>query len=159
MKLLILFLLVLNSGELFCQSASQEVLAASGGSSGENGISASWTMGETVINELSIPGYMLSQGFQQGFLSVVTGSENLPEEISITAYPNPVLNSLSIKIMNPSDSYHWSVNVFDYKGELVIQHTTEEHITEINFNLLPPGAYLVKISHQDNFKIFNIIKQ
>jgi hypothetical protein len=159
MKLSILFLLVLNSLGLFCQSANPEVLASSGGSSDKNGISASWTVGETIINEFSIPGYLLSQGFQQGILSFATEIEDLPEEISITAYPNPVLSSLTLKIVNQSGSYHWSVRVYDVKGEVVIQNETEEVTTEINFTSLPPGAYLVRISHQAHYKIFNIIKQ
>jgi hypothetical protein len=159
MKLLILILFILNSAASFCQFDRDEVIASSGGSSDENGIMASWTMGETIINEFSIPGYSLSQGFQKGHISIASESGDLPDEIIITAYPNPVLSSLSIKIVNSFDSYHWSVNVYDSKGEVIIKHETEEDITEVNFTSLPPGAYLVKIHHQDNYKIFNIIKQ
>jgi hypothetical protein len=159
MKLSILFLLLLYSGGLYCQSASPEVLASSGGSSAENGISVCWTMGETIINEFSIPGYSLSQGFQQGFLSIVSESGNLPKETSITAYPNPVSSSLKIKIVNSSHSDYWSITVFDYKGEVVIQSKTNEDITEVNFTSLPAGAYLVQLSRQSNNKIFHIIKQ
>jgi hypothetical protein len=159
MKLLISFLLVLHSTGLFCQTDKDEVLATSGGSSDEKGISVSWTVGEPIINQFAIPGYTLSQGFQKGYLSVVTQSQNLPDEINITAYPNPVLNSLTIKIVNSSGPAHWWVNVYDYKGEVVIQQETEMDLTEVNLASLPPGAYLVKIAHQAGFKIFNIIKQ
>jgi hypothetical protein len=159
MKLFILILLVLNSTLLFCQTDRDEVLSTAGGTSSEKGFSVSWTVGEAIINQFSIPGYTLSQGFQKGYLSVVTQSQNLPDEINITAYPNPVLNSLTIKIVNSSGPAHWSVNVYDYKGEVAIQQETEKDLTEVNLSSLPPGAYLVKIAHQAGFKIFNIIKQ
>ncbi len=83
-------------------------------------------MGETIINRVFHSRVIrFHRDFNKGYLSVVTESQNLLIEISITAYPNPVLNSLTIKIVNPSDSSHWSVNVYDYKGEVVIQHETE----------------------------------
>lgn len=160
MKLLILFLLILNSCELFCQSATTEVLATIGGSSDKNGLSVSWTIGETIINEKSIPDYKLSQGFQQGLqLSVATENKPLIDRISITAYPNPVLNSLTIKIVNPSNSFSWTVILYDYKGEVIFLNETDEKTTEVNFTSLPPGAYLVRAGLQDNYKVFHIIKQ
>lgn len=160
MKILIIFLFTFNSWGLFCQSAGTEVLASSGGSSDKNGLSVSWTIGETIINEKSVPDYKLSQGFQQGLrLSVVTESETLPETISINAFPNPVLNSLSINIVHPSPLYHWSVIVYDYKGEVLLQKEKEGNTAEIDFTSLPPGAYLVRAGLQDNYKIFHIIKQ
>jgi hypothetical protein len=159
MKLPFLVVLVLYSSGLYCQSAGPEVLASSGGSSDDSNISVSWTMGETVINELSIPGYWLSQGFQQGFLSIVSEIQDLPTETLITAYPNPVSNALTIKIVSPSHSNNWSLTVYDFKGIVVIQRETDEDITEVNFSSLPAGAYLVQLRHQSNYKIFNIIKQ
>jgi hypothetical protein len=159
MKLLIIFQLLLFSAVSFCQYERHEVIASSGGASNENGISVSWTMGESIINEFSCPGFMLSQGFQIGILSVVTESNNLPATINITAYPNPVISSLTIKIANSSESYNWSVNVFDYKGEVVSRHETKEAITDVGFSFLPPGAYLVQISSQGMYKTFHIIKQ
>lgn len=116
-------------------------------------------MGETIINEYSIPGYSLSQGFHQGILSVVTESGNLPDKIIITAYPNPVSSSLTIRIVNPSNSHNCSLIVYDYKGEVVLQKETEEDLNEVNFASFPPGAYLVLIRHQGYQKLFNIIKQ
>jgi hypothetical protein len=159
MKLFILFLLVLNSTGLFCQTERDEVLATAGGTSNERGISVSWTVGEAIINQVSMPGYTLSQGFQKGYTSVVSKSDNLPEEINISAYPNPVLGSLNVKIVNSSGSDQWTVNVYDFRGEVVIRQITQDNLTEIKFGSLPPGAYLVKIGHQGNYKIFNIIKQ
>lgn len=159
MKLVTLFLLILHSAALFCQPEKHEVLASSGGSSSVNGVRVNWTMGETIINGYTVQGYSISQGFQRGLISVVTESGNLPDKINITAYPNPVLSTLTIRIVNSSDSYHWSVAVYDSKGVTVIQKVTETDLNEINFTSLPPGAYLVQIRHQGYLKTFNIIKQ
>lgn len=73
---------------------------------------------------------------------------------SITAYPNPVKDILTVSYSQKMDT----IEVYNLVGQLVksIKPSSEE--VKINLSDLSSGAYLVRISSNSTFKTFKIIK-
>jgi hypothetical protein len=142
------------------QSIKPDVLASSGGNGTNSEISLCWTLGETVINELSDNEFILSQGFHQGSLTVISGSENIPENCQIIAYPNPTSNSLKIEIANIQTSDTWIIEVFNSDGKMILHQIANPNVCEIDFSSYPAAEYLVRIRNNQNLmKTFNIVKK
>jgi len=153
-----LFLIVLPLN-LFCQTNKPDVLASSGGS-GENAeFSMNWTLGEIFINELSNGDLILAQGFHQGGYSSIPTTINDPLlNFEITAFPNPVSDVLKIHIQYDQPNILCKIEVYDILGAKIMDEYTKQSIHEINFASLTAGTYLVRISHNNYFEVFHIIK-
>ena len=73
-------------------------------------------------------------------LSVSTVSNN--SQISI--YPNPASNQLNIS--SPENLTH--IQVLDITGKILISHTDNSHIMNIDVSSLSPGLYFVRLNDQ-----------
>jgi hypothetical protein len=159
-KTYLLSLLFLVNCKIFCQTIEPEVLASTGGSGSNSGSSICWTAGEAVIHELTDGFLVLSQGFHQGDLAVVSGVENLPLQGQINAFPNPVKDNLTIELLDIPSPDKWSVTLYSQDGKIILREEINSGLHILDCSQISAGSYLMRITdNQDHYKTFNIIKQ
>ena len=137
---------------------AQEVVATAGSTlKNENG-SISFTMGESVANTLIKGDKAITQGFQQANMTVSTISEQKDLDFSISAFPNPTVNLLTLKL-DRKDVSGLHYELFDTNGRLLFQKKIGSNETSISFDQLPKGMYVLKVMEGLNeLKTFKIIK-
>jgi hypothetical protein len=89
-------------------------------------------------------------------LAIPTGiSEKSELRSTISVYPNPFSNSLSIK----NDNKNIEVSLFDLTGKLVsVPQAANAGVTELNTSNLENGIYLLKINSEGNTITYKIVK-
>jgi len=140
---------------------AQEAIPATGREASGSGGSASYTVGQVVYTtNVGTNGNTVAQGVQQPYeISVVT---SIPEakdiNLSVSAYPNPSTNYLTIKVEN-YETANLQYMVFDINGKLLqtVKATGQE--TKIETNNLVPANYFIKVlDSEKEIKVFKIIK-
>jgi hypothetical protein len=138
---------------------AQEVIATAGSTLSNSNGSISYTIGEGVANTLTNGELTLTQGFQQANITVSMISELKDLDFSITAFPNPTADVLTLKLTK-DDVTELKYLLFDVNGKLIIQKYLVINETTILVGHLAKGFYLLKV--QDGLrelKTFKIIKQ
>lgn len=124
--------------------------------------SLSSTTGEPITETFSGTANILTQGFQQTrlyLLSISLPEEQLNPKLQIFAFPNPAKEFVKINIENVTTE-HLSYDLFDVNGKLMLHNQFEPSETEIHFYQMSPGSYTLKIyADQKEMKAFKIIKQ
>jgi len=140
---------------------AQEAIPATGGEANGSGGSASYTVGQVVyITNVGTNGNSVAEGVQQPYeIFVVT---NIPEakdiNLSVSAYPNPTTNYLTVKVED-YETANLQYLVFDINGKLLqtVKATGQE--TRIKINNLVNGNYFIKVlNNKKEIKVFKIIK-
>jgi len=143
---------------------AQETVPAAGGEATGSGGSASYTIGQVVYSvHTGTNGNYSVQGVQQPFeISVVTG---IPEaegiKLSISVYPNPASNFLTLSIyasttLNIHSLYY---ELCDTNGKLLKSKNISADKTKITINNLAPATYFLKVTDNKGvIKSFKIIK-
>jgi hypothetical protein len=158
------------------QELGVDIFPAAGGSAQSNqGIYASWTIGDIVIGEEKNSRKWLLQGFQQGILDTLrpkgdidtlpplTNIETGKEDIFVVSiYPNPVRNELHYKILS-SEIFLFDISLIDFSGKIIWTKKNqkgENDYVEL-MNNLPNGIYFLRIylPHHKIQKTYKIIKQ
>ena len=143
---------------------AQEATTTAGGEASGSGGSSSYTVGQVVYTtQTGTNGNSVVQGVQQPFeISVVTG---MPEaegiNLSVSAYPNPTTDYLTVKVDAPTTLSIQSMKyqVFDIHGKLLqtVKATGQE--TQIETTNLIPANYFVKVlNNNKEIKVFKFIK-
>lgn len=143
---------------LMCVNA-QQAIVTSGETNANTAGSVSWTLGEVVVESgIKIPGQnSLTQGFQQGDLSVLAIKEPLANTLNIRVLPNPATDYVNLVVDDYSDL---SYQINDLKGKLLIKERLESNETRINLSNLASGTFLVSITKQNQeIKTYKIIKK
>jgi hypothetical protein len=148
----------------FCLSGyvlaeAQEVIATGGDFHSNANGSVSSTIGQPIGETFTGTVNVLTQGFQQEKL-LVTAIKELPGlTYSISAFPNPTRDLITIKVENSKDEV-FSYGLYGLTGKLIQQNQFECPETEISISHLASSTYFVKIySNQKEVKSFKIVKQ
>lgn len=112
-----------------------QVIAGSGGYAENGSYSMSYTVGEAVIPTATSASYHLTQGFQQGYLFVLSVDE-FETPIDISVYPNPARD-----ILNISASENTRMSVYDMQGKLVRTLDILSSLTTLDVSELSRGTY------------------
>jgi hypothetical protein len=137
---------------------AQEVVATAGNTLSNSGGSISITIGEGVANTLTKGDKTITQGFQQGNLSVSIVSVLKDLEFSISVFPNPTSDVLTLRLTK-EDLTGLQYLLFDISGRLISQKNLEMNETTINVNQLNNGIYLIKVQDgMKELKTFKIVK-
>ena len=140
---------------------AQKTIPASGGEATGSGGSASYTVGQIVyVTKTGTNGNYIAEGVQQPYeIQVVTSTPEAKDiNLSVSAYPNPATDYLTVKVEN-YETANLQYQVFDINGKLLqtVQATGQE--TKIETNNLVPANYFVKVLDDSReIKIFKIIK-
>ena len=140
---------------------AQETIPTTGGeASGSNG-SASYTIGQMVYTtQVGTNGNSVAQGVQQPYeISIVT---EIPEakdiNLSVSAYPNPTSNYLTVKVEN-YETANLQCQIFDINGKLLQKVNCTSNEISIDIQDYPAANYFVKIlDNKKEIKVFKIIK-
>lgn len=137
-------LAIFVGGLLLVNVSAQEAVVPGGGYHQGNGVSISWTLGELAIETFVAGNKILTQGFQQPdviLVSVVNPGEKSP---NIIAYPNPASDYLYIGIMSDFTE-NLSLHIYDSTGRLLVRDKIDSPLWEIPFHAYEPGLYVVRI--------------
>ena len=136
-------------------ATAQEVVSSQGGSYSNANGSIDFTVGEVIINTGSNGTNDLTQGFHQTNWNFL-GVQDFAPDFDVTIFPNPTSDVMNIK----STIYqNLSYSLYDAQGKLVLKNVLSETVTQIQVNLLAPGAYSLSISDKNGqLKNFKLIK-
>lgn len=156
LKLSVLLLLGLRLSGLNAQTT----VAATGGNTTGNGGSASYSVGQVVYHTNTGTNGSIAEGVQQLYeISDVTGLEGAKcISLSVSAYPNPTTDYLTLSIDNFEVS-NLSYQLYNINGNLLENKKLESNQTRIVMSNLVPATYFLKVTNgQKEVKTFKIIK-
>jgi len=156
LKLSVVLLLGLGLTGLQAQTS---INATGGGASGKGG-SVSYSVGQVVYTTNTGTSGSVAQGVQQPFeISVVTGIEEAKGiNLSVTAYPNPTTDYLTLSI-GEFDISNLSYQLYDMNGKLLqSEKITGNQISIVVSNLVPANYFVKVIQGNKEVKTFKIIK-
>lgn len=139
---------------------AQESVNATGGNASGNGGSTSYSVGQVVYTPHTGTNGSAAQGVQQPYeISVVTGIEEATGiNLSVSAYPNPTTDYLTLSIVE-FDISNLSYQLYDMSGKLLQSEKIIGNQTSIVVSNLVPATYFVKvIQGNKEVKTFKIIK-
>ena len=139
---------------------AQTSVNATGGNASGSGGSASYSVGQLAYTTNTGTNGSVSEGVQQPFeISVVTGLEEAKGiNLSVTAYPNPTTDYLTLSISEFEIS-NLTYQLYDISGKLLQSEKITGNQTSIVMSNLVPATYFVKvIQGNKEFKTFKIIK-
>ena len=157
LKKTFLFLIVLLATQFVY---SQEVISASAGSATGSLGSGSYTVGQVFYTTHTAATGSVSQGVQQAF-EIQTLSNPALTTVNLTAvtYPNPTKDFIILKITD-SALNNLRYTLFDVNGKSIASDSITESSTQIQLKHLSIGAYILKVSQQNqSLKTFKILKQ
>lgn len=145
---------------------AQESLNATGGNATGSGGSVSYSVGQVVYttNTGGSSG-SVAEGVQQAYeISVVTGIEEAKSiNLTVSAYPNPTTDCLTLSIDNSVNTNHdlsqLSYQLYDMSGKLLQSDKIKEAQTSIVMGSFIRASYLLTvIQNNTTLKTFRIIK-
>jgi len=158
-KLIPLFLLVLGLTGI----QAQNTVSVTGGNATGSGGTSSYTIGQIVYTTNTGTNGSTAQGVQQPYeISVVSGIEQAQGiSLNVSAYPNPAMDFLTLKIdasnsLNIQSISYW---LYDISGKLLENKKVTGIETNISMKNIPAAAYFLKVTDNNKeVKTFNIIK-
>ena len=150
-----LFFLLLNT-----VLTAQETFSSSGFNSNGNSGLISYSVGQVSVGFFTGNNGSLTHGVQQPYeIFSTTGDDILNINLKLTAYPNPTIDQLFLRIENIQGKF-FNYQLFNMQGKLLLIDKCENNKTHINLNELPPNTYLLSISENNTvIKSFTIIKK
>ena len=150
-----------RGAEAFAQSISPDVIITTGDYFFNATYSVAWTLGETMGETYSKPTDFLTQGFNQPDYGTLTITENKNSGIGIVAFPNPVMEELTISFSSSEGIY--LVRIYDAIGNLFRVEPVAANVNstyKIPFHDISEGVYLVQIINNNTFSktSYTIIK-
>jgi hypothetical protein len=153
-------ILLLTAGLLwggFIQA--QESTNASGGDVIGSGGSVAYSIGQVVYTTNTGSAGSVAQGVQHAFEIFTVGIKETELNISLTAYPNPTTENLTLQISDYNNE-KLAFQLYDLQGKLLTSGPVTAQQTQINTASLPAATYFINVVNQENKKVqsFKIIK-
>ena len=139
---------------------AQTSVNATGTNASGSGGSVSYSVGQVVYTTHTGTSGSVAEGVQQPYeISVVTGLEEAQSiNLSVTAYPNPTTDYLTLRI-DEFEISNLSFQLYDISGKLLQSEKITGNQTNIVMSNLVPANYFVKvIAGNQLIKEFKIIK-
>ena len=139
---------------------AQESVNATGGDASGSGGSVSYSVGQVVYTTNTGTNGSVTQGVQQPYeISVVTAIEEAKGiNLTVTAYPNPATDYLTLRI-DEFEISNLSFQLYDMNGKLLQSEKITGNQTSIVMSNLVPANYFVKVIQANKeVKTFKIIK-
>lgn len=159
MKKLIIVVL-LNLGICISVLHAQQVVSSAGDYYQAGNLSLSWTIGEPVIETFTGSDVILTQGFQQGYLSSNSIEEYLFTGLNLQIYPNPTADDLNL-LLKSDNSGILQYHLHDLSGKTISHGLIADDLTKIDMQLYPKGVYLLRIIKKSGEPVqsFRVVKQ
>ena len=142
------------------QGVKQEVISTAGGFNVNDGLSISWTLGETIIPTFKSAdnSLILTHGFQQQLI-ITAIEENLDAVLKVSVYPNPASEIVNIHFDIQLEG-EMKLFLLDSKGRQVLTDLAESGLFDKQINLqgLPAGIYYLKLTKGKLTNVYKIVK-
>lgn len=151
---------VLLSGFGLTGLQAQTSFVATGADASGSGGSASYSVGQAIYTSNTVPNGSVAQGVQQAYeISVVTAIEEAKGiNLSVTAYPNPTTDYLTLEVKEFELS-NLNFQLHNMNGKLLQSGNIMGSQTSIFMSNLVPATYFVKvIQSKKEVKTFKISK-
>lgn len=146
---------------LLAQIAHSEVVGASGQTLSSPGYSVSYTLGEVMIDARrdTTRGFVLTEGFQQGYFSLTTVFSSPDAEMGIQVYPNPTARFLHLK-SNHLRKIETHAQILDLQGITLLEFRIEPN-NIIDLQALSGHAFLlwIYVPATGDIAIYKILKR
>jgi hypothetical protein len=138
---------------------AQESVNASGGDATGSGGTVAYSIGQVVYTTNNGISGSVAQGVQHAYEIFTVGIKETELNISLTAYPNPTIGTLTLQISDYNNE-KLAYQLFDIQGKQISNEQVTAQQTQINMNGLPSATYFIYIVNQKNKKVqsFKIIK-
>lgn len=139
---------------------AQEAIPTSGGDASSNKGSVSYSVGQIVYSSNTATNGTVTQGVQQAYeIYVTTGIEETGINLSVLAYPNPVINYLKLELESKKLE-SLSYQLYNIQGKLLQSEKIEGTESQIDMSNYISSTYFIRIINQNqSIKEFKIIKQ
>lgn len=148
------------SGLLFMSLVhAQESANAAGGNATGSGGTVAYSIGQMVYTTNTGSTGSVAQGVQHSYEIFTVGVKETALNISITAFPNPTMENLTLQISDYNNEY-LSYQLFDLRGKMLSNGRIVSRQTQIDMYSLPTATYFVNVVNKENKKVqtFKIIK-
>jgi hypothetical protein len=149
--LVTLFFLALVFNYLNAQVKEIETISAGGGSSQNENLELSWTLGQLVIATGELNENSVTQGFHQTIIIVTNLNDDL-NGIQLNVFPNPVNDVLIIEF---PDRKNFEYSIYNENGELMISGKLSEARNTVNISQLNRGTYILNVKDQKTSKLIS----
>lgn len=138
---------------------AQESVSSSVGVATGSGGTIAYSVGQVIYTTNIGSNGSVAQGIQHAIEIFTLGIEETVFNISLTAFPNPTKEYLTLKIGDYNNE-KLSYLLYDIKGKQLSKGEIVAQQTQINMNSLPSAIYFVNVVNQENRKVqsFKIIK-
>lgn len=140
-----------------CAFGQSATASAGGDTAGPNG-SISFTIGQIDYISINSSG-SVNQGVQQPYELFLLETVDVNTDLTITAYPNPVVSYLIIDAGDsPSESLSYTLT--DANGRTIIQGDLKEKETQLDVRYLASSSYFLNVFRKDQLvKSYKLIKR
>jgi hypothetical protein len=155
-KNLKLSLLLLGLG---ITTQAQQATTSTGGNASGSGGTVAYSVGQIVYTTYTGSNGSVAQGVQHAFEIFTLGIKEISLNISLTAFPNPTTENLTLQISDYNNE-QLSYQLFDMQGKQLRNGEITAQQTQINMNSLPTATYFINVVNQENKKVksYKIIK-
>jgi hypothetical protein len=138
---------------------AQDAIPVSGGEAAGSGGTVSYSVGQLMYTT-NIGSGTVSQGIQQSFeFQTLSNPELTTVNLTAVTYPNPTKDFIILKITD-SALNNLRYTLFDVNGKAISSGSITESNTQVQLKHLSIGAYILKVSQQNqSLKTFKILKQ
>lgn len=134
---ILIALFVLNAGQ--AQKITPTVLSSAGAVMKANNLSIEWTLGEIATETLVSGGNILTQGFHQTNLTIV--STQNPGIDGLKVYPNPFVSQLTIENKTGDNLL---IHLVGIQGQCITEYQIENGVHSLDLDFLPSGSYILE---------------
>ena len=108
---------------------------------------------ETVSNNNAV----ITSGFNQPVLTIISSIENIQTKVEISIFPNPTSQIVNIKY---SGQLPVVAKVLSVNGQVISNKQINETISQLDFSSNAKGIYLIEITEQSGkSNTYRIVKQ
>lgn len=139
---------------------AQEAIPVTGSNTLGSTGTVSWSVGQVIYNNHTGTNGSVWEGVQQPFeISIIVSMDETKDiRLSVSAYPNPTDNYLTLSI-DELELTNLSFQLYDMNGKLLQNEKITGNKTRIVMNNFMPATYFLKVNHfNEEIKTFKIIK-
>ena len=138
---------------------AQETANSSGGNATGSGGIVAYSVRQVVYTTNTGSNGSVAQGVQHAYEIITVGIKETALNISLTAFPNPTKENLTLQISNYNNE-KLSYQLFDMQGKHLSNGQIRAQQTQIYLNSLPTATYFINVVNQENKKVqsFKITK-
>jgi hypothetical protein len=138
---------------------AQQVISSTGGTASNGSGTLSFTLGELVIDTRTSGGTTITQGFHQTKLTITAVSELPCLTFSITAFPNPTSDFVTLKTARENNE-KLTYGLFDMQGKLLLKGELLQGEAQVPFATFAAATYIIKITKEGkDIKTLKIVKE